>query len=158
MINPEGPGHVSWWVEPGTENDMCLLESGGIPPGMNVALTAAMAQLRFNGVFANGKGVWAVSGENAFLFFQPKLHINANAKLAIGGSVAALSYIPGTPGQLAVNASTLQDTLVTIVGTIRFPQDKWTLAGAGIELQGGGLQFDETGVFLMPGTKYRKRI
>jgi hypothetical protein len=156
MINSEGTGYVSWWFEPENDKDACLLESGTIPPGMNVALTAAKAQLQFNGVFANGKGVWAVGGGSAFLFFQPKLHINANGKLAMAGSVATFSYVSGTPGHLTVGASTLQDAAVVVVGTIRFPQNKWTLAGAGYELQDGGLQFDETGVFLMVGTKYRK--
>jgi hypothetical protein len=45
---------------------------------------------------------------------------------------------------------------VNVTGTIRFPNNQWTLAKEGLEIKGGGLQFDETGVFLMPGTEFRK--
>jgi hypothetical protein len=52
---------------------------------------------------------------------------------------------------------TLPAVPVDVTGTIRFPADRWTDAKKGFKIKGGGLQFDETGVFLIPGTQYLKQ-
>lgn len=156
-INEESAGYVPWWIDPEEDQDACILESSAVPPELGVALKAAMMKLEFRGVIVSGKGVWEVNDEKAYVFFQPKLHVNRYGQLALGGTVAAFTYVAGTPGQLAMKSSTLEDAPVTVSGTIRVAPDHVTQVGGGYELQGGGLQFDETGVFLMVGTKYRKR-
>jgi ankyrin repeat protein len=78
------------------------------------------------------------------------LYPTTRGELALGGAVV---LVQGGAVSVAMPA-----TAVTVTGTIRFPNDKWTWAKRGLRIQGGGLQFDETGVFLMPGTQYRTEV
>jgi hypothetical protein len=156
--NPEGPGYVPWWFQPESDQDVCVLAFD------NVAVTggSTLLQAQLSGSFtfiprvADGKGVWAATNGQNYLFLQSKLHINPSGSLALAGTSAVFAYTPGSGGPLTMTATVLADLQVKVSGTIRFPKDRWTPAGAGFEIQAGGLQFDETGVFFMAGTKYRK--
>jgi len=88
------------------------------------------------------------------VLFRPTLHIDQERTLAIGGAWVVCTQGAGTV--MTCGYSTIQDVPVEVVGTIRFPKDEWSQAGASLEIMGGGLEFDETDVFLIPGTQYRE--
>jgi hypothetical protein len=152
-INPEAAGFSPWSFKPENDQDVCDLESGYLSfldsDGNQKRIPAPIS---FKGHVANGKGMWGMSDGKSVVLFRPTLHIDQKGTLAIGGAWAG--YTPGT-GTGSFSSSTIQDAVI-VVGTIRFPKDELNQAGAGLEIMGGGLQFDETGVFLMPGTQYRK--
>jgi hypothetical protein len=151
--NPEAASFAPWPFKPESDNDVCDFDSGNLPmqdSGGNQ--TQIPAPISFSGRVLNGKGIWGVTSGKTTLLFQPKLHISAGGTLALGGTWAAYTDSTGT---VNYSYSTMQDVPVIVTGTIRFPPDLWTAAGAGFDILGGGLQFDETGVFLMKGTQYR---
>ena len=45
-----------------------------------------------------------------------------------------------------------------ILGRVRFPEDRWTQIGEGVEVIGGGMLFDNDRVMLMPGTRIVRRV
>lgn len=154
-VNPEKAGFVPWWFKPESDQDHCFLESGKFPMGGAANQSDLSGPFAFTGSVAKGTEVWEVKIGITTVFFQPTLHVNRSGVLALAGSVAVLTN-PGTPGMFSWSTNNLQDAAVLVVGTIRYPKGRWTAAGGGYEVLEGGLQFDETGVFLMPGTKYRK--
>jgi hypothetical protein len=67
----------------------------------------------------------------------------------IGGALAILAN-----NQFGTSTVTAQDAGLS--GTIRFPADHSMEVKPGFRIRGGGLEFDETGISLMPGTHYVK--
>jgi len=152
----DAPDSVSWDFRPESAQDVCVLEAGQLEVGDFQNSRHLDAPISFTAQVRNDKGSWVVSnGEVAFVL-QPHIHTLQNGTLTITGAWAAFGVIAGSPAHAVVRTQTMSGAIATVTGKIRFPEDRWTLAGAGIEIMGGGLQFDETGVFLMVGTKYRK--
>lgn len=152
-------GFPVWWFAPGSDHDECILESGSIVTasvGLNPQKREISAPISFVADKQKAKGIWELSETKAVLLFRPNLHIDSEGKLAIGGALAV--YDETTSPTLAdAHVSQIATVPVTVTGAIRFPEDHWTYVGAGFDIKGGGLRFDETGVFLIPGTQYRQR-
>lgn len=162
-INSEAKGFSAWWFAPESDKDSLVLESGKLTVatmlvvGRNSTTVGQdiPAPATFHTRVADGKGSWLITNGILALILQPKLHINPSGTLAMTGVWVGYGSVPNA---VSFTSAPIGDIDVSVVGTIRFPADQWTLAGAGIEIMGGGLQFDETGVFLLPGTKYRKHV
>jgi hypothetical protein len=150
------PGFSLWQFAPENGDDVCALESGSF----SVGVKEVSAPISFIGHSTNGKGVWGISGgtsdSKAVVFFRPKLYLKSDGTMVMGGLMASLGTSPVAAGAFSQGVSVVQEAPVIVTGTIRFPKDRWTAAGASFHIRGGGLQFDETGVFLMPGTEYGK--
>lgn len=151
-INPEAKGFSAWWFAPESDKDFLALESGKLPVGTTTTGQDITAPATFHTRVADGKGSWFITNGILALILQPKLHINPNGTLAMAGVWVGYGSVPNA---VSLASAPISDNAVSVVGTIRFPTDLWTLAGAGIEIMDGGLKFDETGVSLMTGTKYR---
>jgi len=159
--SPLAPGFVVWQFAGEDKNDVCTLESGSIFLGNG---NEVRGRISFIGHKANnGKGTWGTSNGRAFVLFRPRLYLKSDETLVLGGWLASYAGAivgdrpadrPAVTVALSTSVSAMREIPVTVTGTIRFPRDRWTPAGAGFNIKGGGLQFDETGVFLIPGTKY----
>jgi hypothetical protein len=144
-------GFQRWDFKPESETDSCALESGSI------RLTAGgpsevLAPITFRPIAFQGEdGSGWEGGVDVFsAFYRPFLYVALGGRtLALGGAIVFVG--PGGGHLLSVKADP-----VTVTGTIRFPNDDWTSAGGGLSIKGGGLQFDETGAFLIVGTEFRK--
>jgi hypothetical protein len=111
--------------------------------------------------FTGYNGVWNITDGKVVVVFVPELYVKSDGTLVLGGLFA--SYVPnpaakGASVMVSRDVSVVPEIPVTVTGTIRFPEDQWKVAGAGLYIKGGGLQFDETGAFLIPGTKYVKDV
>jgi hypothetical protein len=96
---------------------------------------------------------WARSDGLSSIRFESVLYAGPNGELVLGGWIFLFSAL--VPGGGAA-AHSVPATPAIVMGTIRFPAGSWTSAKSGFKIRGGGLRFDETGVFLMPGTQYFK--
>ncbi len=161
-----GPTPSRWQFAPEDENDTCILESGSVIVSFGRGEKEIPGPVSFTGRRTNGKRMWGISAASSdaavTVFFQPKLYLTSDGTLVLGGLWASYGLrtpsgnSTAAPGFFATSVSTVRETPVSVTGTIRFPKDRWTPAGAGFNVKGGGLQFDETGAFLIPGTEYRK--
>ena len=172
------PGFKPWAFQPESDQDSLVLESGSwsfvasgsrlalaYGPGSSWSQTIGGNQPTFSIPYSaptsftrhtdGGSSAWAVVSPNSVLIFEPEIHVSWKGTLEMGGMWEKRVGTIGQPGS-SVTTSQLPDVAVEIVGEIRFPADRWTRAGAGFEIMGGGLQFDGTGVFLAVGTQYRK--
>jgi ankyrin repeat protein len=98
---------------------------------------------------ATGERIWGVSDGTEIVLLQPVLFLSSEGRQMIGGSIAIYSG-----AQYVFSTLTAQEASVN--GTVRFPAGRWTLVKPGFRIRGGGLQFDETGISLIPGTQYVK--
>lgn len=140
----------------GRRRDALTLESGSISLGNGNKVAAPVSFIGHKA--KNGKGTWGTANGKTVVLFRPRLYVTSDGTLFLGGSLASYAQSPVATGALSTSVSAMQEIPVTVTGTIRFPKDRWTPAGAGFKIKGGGLQFDETGVFLIPGTKYEKDV
>jgi hypothetical protein len=139
---PIAAGFVPWTLVPEKGGDVCLLEKGTIPFGDQFAA----APWRF---VANPDGAWADSRDGDVVLFAPFVYPSADgAGLILEGPFVRVAgakvnvMITGKPAPAIV------------VGTVRYPDDRWSPVGKGYAIKGGGLQFDATGVWLMVGTEF----
>jgi hypothetical protein len=147
-------GFGRWRFSAESASDVCNLESGSATVLGPTGEKALPGPLHFRVVKPSAPGarmgwIFPLSDDGAvFLAFRPMLYPTSGGALALGGAVV---FFQGGATSVAMPARA-----VNVTGTIRFPNNQWTLAKEGLEIKGGGLQFDETGVFLMPGTEFRK--
>jgi ankyrin repeat protein len=150
------PGFEVWYFAPRDSSDHLSLESGSL----NCCQESLRAPITFVGLGlsnslslssdpSDGPLFWATppNQQGGFASIQAALYPGPGGTLELGGGVIlrqgqnlSMQALPAVP--------------VSVTGTIRFPDASWTLAKKGLKIRGGGLQFDETGVFLMPGTQY----
>jgi len=151
------PGFEEWQIAPENASDVCVLESGSVE--IDAGAKAAPFGFVSLGFSARGpiKGQFWTNADTdlkVFNFFQPMLYVGrtlSGETLVMGGNLTLLNL---TSGSTVFTYTPLIPA--TVIGTIRFPENRWTTAKAGFKIKGGGLQFDETGVFLMPGAQYLK--
>jgi hypothetical protein len=144
-------GAGAWEFQPEGQNDQCDLESGNLTLGFSGNKTSFQGPISFAGRNVDGEGAWIASDGKTYVILEPNFYVDKGG-LMLSGSWRATTVQQGVTRTMM---STLDDSAVAVTGTIRFPQNRWTPSGAGLELNGGGIQFDETGVFLIPGTQYR---
>ena len=72
------------------------------------------------------------------MFFRPKLYLKSDGTMVIGGLLASLGDSPVAKGAFSQGVSVVQGAAVIVTGTIRFPKDRWTTAGAGFHIRGRG--------------------
>ena len=162
LFGPAGkdpaPGFPKWYFAPvGNSEDECALLSGSARlVRVNVTMELPAPTLFSMGSLPgpSGKLAWVLpagtsSNVVGYFIFQPFIYPTSDGTLALGGTMAVGSSFP-FPRVVA--------DPVEVSGTILFPDDRWTPTGAGFVIKGGGLQFDETGVFLIPGTVFRKDV
>ncbi len=148
-------GFEIWQIAPENDSDVLALESGSVFVSAGDKESPMRAPIRFKRLqIPGGRTSWlfplsdpdAKSG-NIFLIFRPMIYPTSGGILALGGTV-------GFNNEDGMRTVTMRTIPASVTGTIRFPKDRWASVGAGFIIKGGGLQFDETGVFLMPGTQY----
>jgi ankyrin repeat protein len=135
-------------LAPSSLSDSIVFDSGTWQLGMNgKTLSAPIAFLAR--LPATGERIWAASDGQTLIMLQPTISISKEGGLMLGGVIAIL-----TDNQFGSSTVTAQDAGLS--GTIRFPTDHSMEVKPGFRIRGGGLQFDETGISLMPGTHYVK--
>ncbi len=156
-----------WWFAPYDEHPGWVLESGSVSVYDGNGRLELRPGASFRGsILSRGGLEWRGSlrgrPEDSPTLQAVVLYPTSDGTLALGG----FGFAP--PPSVAVFAMGLANlSLATpvwmpaspaiVTGTIRLPDDKWTEVGCGLTVKGGGLQFDETGVFLIPGTQYNPR-
>jgi ankyrin repeat protein len=135
-------------LAPSELSDSVVFDSGTWQPTMNgKTLSAPIAFLAR--LPETGEKIWAASDGNSAIMLQPTISISKEGKIMIGGAIAILAN-----NQFGTSTVTAQDAGLS--GTIRFPADHSMEVKPGFRIRGGGLEFDETGISLMPGTHYVK--
>lgn len=135
-------------LAPSDLSDSVVFDSGTWQQGLNgqtlsppIAFLARLPE--------TGEKIWAASDGNTAIMLRPTISISKEGKIMIGGGIAVL-----VNNQLGTSTLTAQDA--SLSGTIRFPADLTMEVKPGFRVRGGGLEFDETGISLMPGTHYVK--
>jgi ankyrin repeat protein len=135
-------------LAPSELSDSVVFDSGTWQLGINGQSVSApisfLARLP-----ETGEKIWAASDGQTAIMLQPTISISKEGEVMIGGAVAILAN-----NQFGTSTLTAQDA--SLSGTIRFPADHSMEVKPGFRIRGGGLQFDETGISLMPGTHYVK--
>lgn len=135
-------------LAPSQPSDAIVFDSGDWQMGMNGQ--SAPAPLAFLAKLpATGERIWDATDGNTVVLLQPTLYISKDGRVMLGGGIA---FITNTE----VGSSTLTTQEVTLSGRIRLPADQSMEVKPGFRIRGGGLEFDETGISLMVGTKYVK--
>lgn len=163
MMPGPAPGFNVWYFAPRDSFDHLTLESGSTLNCCNglfilwrqtfngpITFIGLSPQSPTQGALDRGS-FWATPPNSAggFLRFHTVLYPGPRGALLLGGMLYSYS-------DRGMNAWTVPALPVSVTGTIRFPEDRWTLAKPGFNIKRGRLQFDETGVFLMPNTQYLK--
>jgi len=144
------PGFEVWYVAPQNASDALSLE-----PGSSWGPVSGPVSFGAGSNSENGGGLfWLTTDRKTAMRLHPVLYPNSGGDLVLGGFLAHYRLESG--GLKLAAEGNMPATSVTLTGTIRFPRDRWTSAKTGFKIRGGGLQFDKTGVFLMPGTQYLK--
>jgi hypothetical protein len=138
-----------WAIAPGNTDDEFSLESGSAMIHISLRDLTLRGPIRFRSEARIGVFDWsAPDGYGGYICIRPFLWPASSGSLFLGADVVA----SGTEG-----LAQMWSKPVNVSGTIRFPDYKWTEAKRGFVIKGGGLQFDETGVFLIPGTLYAEK-
>jgi Ankyrin repeats (3 copies) len=140
------PGFDVWYFAPQNSTDHLTLESGPL----NCCQQSLRGPITFIGLVDSptGGAFWSTLPNTlgGFVRLFTALYPGPSGALVLGGGVFLY--------QGGARIMTLPTAPVSVTGTIRFPGNGWAVAKKGFKIKGGGLQFDETGVFLMPGTQY----
>ena len=148
LLGGSGNAFIKLSLAPSELSDSVVFDSGTWQPTMNgKTLSAPIAFLAR--LPETGEKIWAASDGNSAIMLQPTISISKEGKIMIGGALAILAN-----NQFGTSTVTAQDAGLS--GTIRFPADHSMEVKPGFRIRGGGLQFDETGISLMPGTHYVK--
>ena len=147
LVGP-GDAFLKLSLAPSELSDSVVFDSGTWQPGINgKTLSAPIAFLAR--LPETGERIWAASDGQSAIMLQPTISISKEGKIMIGGAIAILAG-----NQFGTSTVTAQSA--SLSGTIRFPADHVMEVKPGFRIRGGGLEFDETGISLMPGTRYVK--
>lgn len=147
------PGFEPWYFAPEKAEDRCTIESGSALVSIGMARSGPAIFAPASAYVAGAGMYWLRADGQSAIRFHAVLYPASNGELALGGAIFLYStVVPGAGGA----AHNIPAAAATVTGKIRFPPDTWTSAKVGFKIRGGGLQFDETGVFLIPGTQYLK--
>jgi hypothetical protein len=165
-LSPAPGFEKGWWFAPYDEHPGWVLESGStsVYQGNGHVELRPGISFRRNMLEGGGGSWWGSLGgrPEASLTLQPLLYPTSEGTLALGGlgfspPRSALFFVMVYASPTLALETLMPARPAIVTGTIRFPDDEWREVGGGFRIKGGGLQFDETGVFLIPGTQYNPR-
>jgi DNA-binding beta-propeller fold protein YncE len=136
--SPIAAGFTPWGVVPGRKEDLLVREQRQVQGTVS-------APMRFEPAKDGG---WRFTVGGRLYFFAPFVYpAKDGTGFIVGGPFGLLAPTESISGGGKVGAA-------TVSGRIRFPDDRWSPVGGGYSIKGGGLEFDESGVFLVVGTQY----
>ncbi len=145
------PGFDVWYFAPRDSSDRLTLEPGSTLNWYGGMLPGPITFIGLTNS-SSGETFWATlpNQVGGFARFHTVLYPGPGGALVLGGGLFL-----SQGGRM--NVMSIPAVPVSVTGTIRFSGDRWISAKPGLSVKGGGVQFDETGAFLIPGTQYLRK-